>query len=283
MSVGFDRELAANVAFGFTYVRKDQSDLLGWNTDFATYGTVAHTFENGQTLDVYPITSDPNDRYFRLSNVTCEGIAYRCDPMYMDYNGLVFSLNKRMSDNWQAQVSYVWSKTYGLLPSSGRGASSSQETRVRSSSLARDPNQFTNATGNLLNDRTHTFRVTGAIILPWEVLLGFNGAFFNGKPWGTVDRVERDVLPQGGQSIYLTAPGTSRLENQTLLDLRVSRAFYLGADGTTKIEPFVDVLNATNSTATEALASRSFGSENFGQGRRWIDPRRAMVGVKLAF
>ena len=112
----------------------------------------------GQTIDVYPIASDPDDRYFRLSNVTCTGVSYRCDPMFMDYNGLVFTVNKRMSNNWQAQVSYVWSETYGLLPSSGFGVSSSQTTRVYGSSLARDPNQFINATGNLLNDRTHTFQ-----------------------------------------------------------------------------------------------------------------------------
>ena len=109
-SVGFDRELAANLAFGFTYVRKDQSDLLGWNVDNATYATAPHLFSDGQTLDLYPITSDRDTRFYRLSNVTCEGISYRCDPMYMDYNGLVFTLNKRMSDNWQAQVSYTWAK-----------------------------------------------------------------------------------------------------------------------------------------------------------------------------
>ena len=264
-------------------MRKDQDDLLGWNTDFATYGSASHIFENGETMEVYPILSDPNDRYFRLSNVTCEGISYRCDPLYMDYNGLVFTLNKRMSDNWQGQVSYTWARAYGLLPSSGRGASSSQETRVRDSSLARDPNQFINATGHLLNDRTHTFRVTGAVILPGEVLLGFNTAFFNGKPWGTVNRVGADILPQGGHNIYLTPPGSSRLENQTIVDLRLSRAFYFGADGSAKIEPFADVLNALNSTATEALASQQFGSSVFGSGDRWIDPRRAFVGLKLAF
>ena len=251
--------------------------------DNATYATAPHLFSDGQTLDLYPITSDRDTRFYRLSNVTCEGISYRCDPMYMDYNGLVFTLNKRMSDNWQAQVSYTWAKAYGLLPSSGFGASSSQTTRVYGSSLAKDPNQFINATGNLLNDRTHTFRVTGAFITPGDVLFGFNYAFFNGKPWGARERVGTDVLPQGGRNILLESPGSSRLENQNVLDLRVSRAFYFGADAGRKIEPFVDIINTLNSTATESLASQSYGSSVFGQGRRWIDPRRAFVGVKLAF
>lgn len=280
-SVGFDRELVANLAFGFTYVRKDQSDLLGWNTDNATYGTVPWTATNGQMLDVYPISTNPNDRYFRLSNVDCEGISYYCEALYMDYNGLVFSLDKRMSNNWQAQLSYVWSRAYGLLPSSGRGVSSSQETRVRSSSLARDPNQFTNATGHLLNDRTHTLRLTGAIIAPGDILFGFNAAFFNGKPWGASARVPKEVLPQGAYVVYLTPPGSERLENQALLDMRVSRPFYFGERA--KIEPFVDLLNLFNSTATEDLGSQQYGSSLYGAGERWIDPRRAFIGVKLAY
>lgn len=280
-SLGFDRELVANLAFAFTYVRKDQNDLLGWNTDRATYGTTTWMAPDNQEITVYPILTNPNDRYFRLSNVTCEGIAYYCEPLYMDYNGLVFVLNKRMSNNWQAQVSYTWNKAYGLLPSSTGGASSSQATRVGGGSLARDPNQFTNATGNLLNDRTHTLRLTGAIIAPGDILVGFNAAFFNGKPWGARGRASKDFLPQGAALVYLTPPGSERLENQTLLDLRVSRAFYFGEHG--KVEPFIDVLNMLNSTATEALANQNWGTDDYGVGERWIDPRRAMIGIKLAF
>ena len=280
-SIGFDRELSAGFAFGFSYVRKDQNDMLGWNTDNASYGRVSWTAKDGQAYDVFPILSDPDDRYFRLSNVTCEGVSYYCEPLYMDYNGLVFILNKRMADRWQAQVSYVLSRAYGLLPSSGFGAASSQTTRVYGSSLAKDPNQFTNATGHLLNDRTHTFRVTGAIVIPGDVLFGFNYALFNGKPWGVRDRVPKDVLPQGGTNIYLSSPGSRRLEVQNLLDLRISRAFYFGERG--KIEPLVDILNIFNSTATEDLGSQAFGSSLFGVGERWIDPRRAFVGVKFAF
>lgn len=281
MSIGFDRELTSNFAFGFTYVRKDQNDLLGWNVDNATYATVPHTFSNGQTMDVYPITSDRDARFYRLSNVDCAGISYRCDPLYMDYNGYVFVFDKRMADNWQAKISYVWSKAYGLLPSSNFGAASSQTTRVYGSSLARDPNQFINATGHLLNDRTHTFRLTGAIILPSDLLVGFNYAYFNGKPWAAGERLGTDVLPQGGRNILLESPGTRRLEDQNLLDVRLSRAFYFGETG--KFEPFVDALNLLNATSTEDVVTQNWGSEFLGRGERWVDPRRLFVGFKIGF
>ena len=152
-----------------------------------------------------------------------------------------------MSDNWQAQVSYTWAKAYGLLPSSGfGGASSSQSARVYGGSLARDPNQFINAAGNLLNDRTHTFRVTGdRSSCLFEVLFGFNGAFFNGKPWAHpwTECPRRSYPRAKAEPCISKASGFDRrLENQTLLDLRLSKsAFFFGPEGTTKIEPFVDI------------------------------------------
>ena len=281
MSIGFDRELGTSLAFNFTYVRKDQNDLLGWNTSNATYTTVPHTFGNGQTFDVYPITSDPNQRLYSLGNVDCQGVSYRCDPMYMDYNGFVFGLDKRMSDNWQAQISYVYSKAYGLLPSSGFGAASSQTTRVYGSSLAKDPNQFINATGNLLNDRTHTFRITGTLLLPYDVLFGWNYAYFNGKPWATRDRVERDVLPQGGRNVFLESPGSRRLDDQNILDFRISKSV-LVADAT-RFEVFVDALNLMNATSPEDVGSQTWDSSLFGVGERFVDPRRLMIGVKITY
>lgn len=281
MSIGFDRELGTSLAFNFTYVRKDQNDLLGWNVNNSTYTTASHTFGNGQTIEVYPITSDRDQRLYSLGNVDCEGVSYRCDPMYMDYNGFVFGLDKRMSDNWQAQISYVWSKAYGLLPSSGFGASSSQTTRVYGSSLAKDPNQFINAEGHLLNDRTHTFRITGTVILPFDVLFGWNYAYFNGKPWAERGRVERDVLPQGGRSVNLESPGSRRLDDQSILDFRVSKSAFL-ADRT-RFEVFIDALNLMNATSPEDVASQTWDSSLFAVGERFVDPRRLMIGLKITY
>ena len=278
-----DRELPANLTLGVTYVRKQQRDLLGWLVDNASYATTPYTFRNGQTADLYRIAGDPDERFFRLGNVHCRDVAYRCDPMFMDYDAVVLTLDKRLADNYQLQASYVWSRARGLLPSSGAGAGASQATRVASGSLARDPNQFINATGRLQNDRPHTFRLTGSALAPGDVLFGFNYAWFTGKPWGGGELVGRDVLPQGNQWVYVEAPGTRRLESQNLLDLRISRAFHVAADGGRRIELLVDVLNLLNVTATEDIASRTLGSTVFGAGERWIDPRRALVGLKVAF
>jgi hypothetical protein len=43
----------------------------------------------------------------------------------------------------------------------------------------------------------------------------------------------------------------------------------------------LDLLNPLNDTAEEALASDNLFSPNFGQPTVFIDPRRAMLSVRL--
>ena len=103
-----------------------------------------------------------------------------------------------------------------------------------------------------------------------------NLQIFSGKPWASTAQV---VLPQGDQRILLEPRGSRRLSSQSLLDVRVSRTIHFG--GARSIELLVDVLNALNDTAEESLASENLFSAKFGQPTSFMDPRRAMVGVRL--
>ena len=88
-------------------------------------------------------------------------------------------------------------------------------------------------------------------------------------------------LPQGDQRILLEPRGSRRLSSQSLLDLRVSRTFLFGRMG--RVELLLDVLNVLNDTAEEALATDNLFSPNFARPTVFMDPRRAMLGVKFNF
>ena len=103
-----------------------------------------------------------------------------------------------------------------------------------------------------------------------------NMQYLSGKPWAASAQV---ALPQGDQRILLEPRGSRRLSAQTLLDVRVSKTIAIGSLG--RIELMFDVLNALNETAEEALASDNLSSPNFGRPTVFIDPRRAMLGVRL--
>ena len=103
-----------------------------------------------------------------------------------------------------------------------------------------------------------------------------NVQHFSGKPWAETTQV---TTPQGDQRVLLEPRGSRRLSSQTLVDLRVSRTVAIGRS--TRIELLVDVFNLLNDTAEESLATDNVVSRNFGQPNVFIDPRRAMFGVRL--
>lgn len=66
-----------------------------------------------------------------------------------------------------------------------------------------------------------------------------------------------------------------------LLDLRFSKILRFGKEG--KLEVLVDILNSLDDAAEFLLITDNFFGPNFAEPDRYIDPRRAMFGVKLAF
>src|SRR6185295_3067327 len=100
--------------------------------------------------------------------------------------------------------------------------------------------------------------------------------YFSGKPWAATAQIS---LPQGDQRILLEPRGSRRLSSQSLLDLRASRIIPFGRAG--RVELLFDVLNVLNDTAEESLATDNLFSPNFGVPTVFMDPRRAMISMKL--
>ena len=219
---------------------------------------------------VFGLVNSTADQRFLLTNP---------DGYSMRYNGLVTAVETRWSGGWQAFGSYTFSKVSGLQPSSGTTAAGPQASTVAAPSMpfGRDPNDLTNARGLLPNDRPHVFRVMGTGGVPRTgIVIAANLQHFSGKPWAATAQIG---LPQGDQRVLLEPRGSRRLPSQSLLDVRVSRSFRFGGRG--RVELLVDVLNALNDTAEEGLATDNLYSRNFGQRTFFMDPRRAMVGVRL--
>ena len=270
-SIGFDREIASNMAVGVTYVRKDGRNFIGWQDIGGVYGTDTVTLENGTTLTIFPLLNSTDDRFFLLTNPK---------DFFMEYEGLLLTLTKRWSKRWQALVSYTLSELVGLQNRVFFEAGSAQTSSTFGfNTRGRDPNDLTNSTGNLRNDRTHMFRLQGSAEIPKiDVLVGANYQFSSGKPWAGWAAID---LPQGTSVILAEPRGSRRLSSQSLLDLRVSKIFRFKERA--QLELLVDIFNLLNETAEERLVSENLFSPNLGEGSRFVRPRRAMFGVKFRF
>jgi TonB dependent receptor-like, beta-barrel/Carboxypeptidase regulatory-like domain len=270
-SVSVDREIGRGLSVALAYVRKEGADFIAWTDIGGQYREENRTLTDGRSLPVFVIANATADRRFMLTN----------PPEYsMTYNGLVMAAEKRRSNGWQAFGSYTYSRTSGLQVSSGATAAGPQVSTIAGSpylTFGQDPNSLTNARGRLPNDRPHMLRLMGSVDVPRTgFVLAANAQYFSGKPWAASAQI---ALPQGDQRILLEPRGARRLSSQTLVDLRVSRPLPLG--GANRIELLLDVLNVLNDTAEEAVATDNFFSPNFGQPTAFVDPRRAMLGVRL--
>lgn len=275
VSVGVDREVNRQLAVAIAYVRKEGSDFIGWTDVGGQYREETRVLNDGRTVPVLALVNRPADRRFLLTNP---------DGYSLTYDGIVTVVEKHRSNGWQAFGSYTFSRAFGLQPSSGASAAGAQASTVAPPpfpagvTFGRDPNDLTNARGRLPNDRPHIFRVMGSVDLGRTGLVAAaNLQHFSGKPWAATALVS---LPQSTQQRVLLEPrGSRRLSSQSLLDVRVSRTFSLG--GQTRIQLLLDVLNMLNDTAEEALATDNLFNPNFGRPTVFMDPRRAMLSVRL--
>ena len=270
-SVGIDRELGRHVSVATAYVRKNGANFIGWTDNGGEYRQETRTLADGRIVPVQALATAPGSRLYLLTNPP------GCS---LTYNGLVMALAKRPSHGWQVSGSYTLSRAYGLQSSSGTSAAGPQASTVsppQPLTFGRDPNDLTNAHGRLPNDRPQIVRVMGTFDVPRTgLVVAANFQYFSGKPWAVTALVP---LPQNNSYRVLLEPrGTQRLPSQSLLDLRVSRVF--GTNHLGRFELLVDVLNALNETAEEEIATDYVFSPNLGQPTRFVDPRRAMLGVR---
>jgi hypothetical protein len=271
LSIGFERELFTDIAVSATYVYKEGRDFIGWEDTRGVYEPGTATLSDGRTVPTFSLVSPAEDRLFLLSNQ---------EELFLRYNGLLVTFEKRWADRWQALVSYSVSEAVGLQATNGLAAGNAQlSTTFGLIPFGRDPNDYTNATGPLNNDRTHMFRVQGAVEIPRVgVLVGANFQYLTGQPFAANANVR---LPQGTRQIFIEPRGTRRLSSQALLDLRVSKVFRFGKEG--KLEVLADILNVLNDTAEVLLVSNNFYSPNFEEPDFFVNPLRAMLGVKFSF
>ena len=276
-SIGVDREVGRRLAVAIAYIHKDGSDFIGWTDVGGQYSESARRLADGRSVPTFQLLNSTADRRFLLSNPA---------GYSLDYNGLVMAIDKRRADGWQAFGSYTYSRASGLQASSGTGAAGAQSSSVALPNMpfGRDPNDLTYAKGRLPNDRPHMFRVMGSVQLPRiGFLVAGNLQYFSGKPWAATAQI--NLLQNSVQRVQLEPRGSRRLSSQTLLDFRLSRPILFGRSG--RLELLLDVLNLLNDTAEEGLVTDVLVTDalavnaDFGKPNVFMDPRRAMLGLRL--
>ncbi len=305
----YQRELASNWSFNVDWIQRWFSDQTA---DQNCYGLpcdqVASTVyqQTRVATDFGPdnLANTGDDRSVRLYDVKPEFVGKdvffhtNCgNNVTVDcvqrYKALEMSIGKRMSNRWQMQGSYVWSR----LDGDQLGITTSSTT-VRQYYDYTNPNNLIDSVrnGRGANDQPHAFKLLGSYLAPWGITVGANYQALSGLP---IDRLLTVPLSQGSRGVPMEARGTYRADFLNLLSLRADKRFTI--HGSRRASFIAEVHNVTNSHAGQAAATTSYGSltqgfasqaafdaarkttSYFGRVQEIVAPRVLKIGFKFDF
>ena len=280
LSIGIDRQIGRQLGVALAYIHKNGRDFIGWTDSGGTYTEQTRVLADGRVIPVFVLTGPAAERRFLLTNPA---------DYEMTYDGLVVAVDKRRANGWQGFGSYTYSRAFGLHASSGASAAGPQVTTVgpppsTGLTFGQNPNDLTNARGRLPNDRPHILRFMGSADVPRTgFVVAANFQHFTGKPWAASAQVILEGTPR---RILLEPRGARRLSSQSLLDVRLSRAFRFGTAA--RVELMLDVLNLLNDSAEESIQSDVLLTQTsmpgtFAMPTVFMDPRRAMISARVGF
>lgn len=274
--VAVEREITPNIGGSVSFIYKKDRDIVGVMYPNGSWeeGTVSFSNENGSYSGVYYfdyVTGNPEV----LTNPR-KGDHGVLGDVDRDYYALVFTADKRMSDNWSLKGSYTFSRTnsptlmyYGVVQG------------YENLSNPNDWVNFENARSEL--DRPHVLKLSGTYIAPFHVFVSPVFTWMSGTPLPTYYR------PSGQDYDVLIKPldGSDRYDSQLNVDLRLEKSFVLFERYRAGV--ILDIFNLTNSdyidgnVAYPGYRSRRIESSAFGTPSVIADARIYQLGVRLLF
>lgn len=251
-SIGYERQLGSTLGFSVDFIRSEQRNqyVLRELNPLVRSGTLA---TNGVSR-TNPLVGAVGE--WAASVVTVEPVGE------INYNSIQFSGTKRYSNNWQARVSYAYSRGRGNLPTG--------QADVPNSQFLGDLN-LDNDYGPTSVDRPHILTLTGSYDVPRTGGLKLSGVFRarSGTPLTLVDssfdldrngNFNNEYLPAGtytGAAADAAAPhlipytvdynggrAGGRGPGFAQFDLRAGYRIQLG--GARTLDAFLDVFNVAN-------------------------------------
>lgn len=286
ITIGIEKELFEDWSAGLRYIQRwDKRNVedvnakainidklmsegvIEWNSNYWRPVQFTDTYD-GTTKTIYEQIS------FDLES-------YIVNPPGLDRNfkGVEFTLRKRFARGWQMDLSYVWSKSTGII------GTSFNETSVRNT-LFDNPNRHINASGNTDYDRPHVLKLSGLLKGPWGINISGAFQFTSGDPYARIIRAAD--IPGGAywynssDSINATSKGSYRMPNYNTLDVRLEKEFKISENFIISI--FADAFNVLNNdTITSIWNASSYSGRAFQRMLSLQSPRIIRFGTKIDF
>lgn len=296
-NVGVQRELTKDIVFTADYYHREMHDLLGTRlSNLAFSSRVAGI-----------------GRHFDPPNTT--GQIQTFGPFYHGkYDGLVLSLNKRLSHRYMFGANYTWAhetdNSLGVFtnptdnfigiapvvtePCPSSNPTCTRQTNANGSFISRNGN-FVAAAGTFVNgpdlDKgpsdlalNHIFQINGLVNLPWKFQISGIYRAQSGFHFSKFDDLNRD--PDGNANfngIDFTA-GRNHFTAPTYfnVDMRFAKRFDIGER--VKIDVLFEFFNLLNAKNPSIVFNRvNIVGSPFGHAQQVLPGREGQIGFRLSF
>lgn len=298
-TLGFERAISSDMRFQVTGVFRENKNLVDSVLPDARWAATALTVSanpvtNGGTLTAYRWANPDESENNRLIT-NPDGFQYRDTAgnvigtarAFRNYRGLILALNKRMSDRWLANISYVLARARGSVNNTFT-ANTGSTRYFETPSLA-----LVNSEGPLRNDRRHEFKLYAGYQIP-VIEVGVNGIWqsMSGRTWTPYQRFSTAQtgfgISSAGREYLLEPRGSRRMPWQNTLDLRFDKQFRVSQRD--RISVYLDLANVFNrptildfQARSPSVAVSGIGDIAVGAPSSIIAPRQITLGGRWAF
>jgi hypothetical protein len=200
-------------------------------------------------------------------NVLPSNVVHNVPNSDSNYWTLDLTASKRFDGRWSlvAGFAHTWNSDQ---------ASAYFGQQIRQNTYPLTPNDLINAgTNGRYEFRTWSAKIHGTYQAPWEVRITPLLRHQSGQPFG---RTFTTSLNYASNVRILAEPiGTRRMDNITILDVRVEKAFLLPLG---RLAGFVDVFNLLNANPEQ---NTNWSSGSFLRPLNIVAPRIVRIGAKV--
>ena len=260
ITLGFERALTGTMRLQLTGVWRDNKNFVNSVAQSAQWSPVTTTAADGKSLTLYRWANrSASNTDYLIRNV--DGFQYRdptgnvigtADP-FRRYRAFMMVLNKRYTNRWQAQASYVFAKARGNVDNSSSAQVSTRQFETPNLALV-------NSEGELSFTPRHEFKLLGSYQIP--VIEASVNAYWratSGLPYPYIEQFSNTLLNTTGLSstyrrINIQPRDAYRLPKLTQLDLRLEKNFSVAGN---RFGIYADFENVANRGGITSVITRA--------------------------
>jgi hypothetical protein len=250
VTVGFERALSGTTRLSLTGIWRDNKNFVNSVPTSARWDPITTTDDTGKEITLYQWTNrEESNTDYTIRDV--KGFQYldssgniigTANP-FRKYRGLMVVLNKRLTNRWQAQVSYVYAKATGNVDNTSSAQVATRQFETPNLALV-------NSEGEASFTPHHEFKLLGGYQIPRvEVEVSAYFRATSGLPYNRIQQFPNSLLNTSGLSstyrrINLDTRGTYHMPNFNQLDLRFEKNFTV--TGSNRFGVYADLENVAN-------------------------------------